>query len=105
MTRVGLVGPGGIGLFFGGHLEAAGRRVEVASRQPFERYVIMSDEYPVDIPAVVYTDPGMSPQGPMDVVLVTVNCTRSPPPDRGYSDGADPRLSSYPCKTAWMAKT
>jgi 2-dehydropantoate 2-reductase len=72
MTRVGLVGPGGIGLFFGGHLEAAGRRVEVASRQPFERYVIMSDEYPVDIPAVVYTDPEMSPQGPMDVVLVTV---------------------------------
>ena len=57
MARVAVVGPGSVGLFFAGHLAAAGHDVVACARRPFDRYVIESAELPLDIEANVVTEP------------------------------------------------
>lgn len=55
--RIAVVGPGSVGLFFAGHLAAAGRDVVACARRPFDRYVIESETDPLDHQATVVTDP------------------------------------------------
>ena len=57
MARVAVIGPGSVGLFFAGHLAAAGHDVVACARRRFDRYVIESREAPLDLPAKVATDP------------------------------------------------
>lgn len=57
MSRIAVVGPGSVGVFFAGHLAAAGHDVVACARRPFDRYLIESKEHPLDIPAHVVTDP------------------------------------------------
>lgn len=57
MSHIAVVGPGSVGLFFAGHLAAAGHDVVACARRPFERYVIESEQSPLDIAAKVVTDP------------------------------------------------
>ena len=71
MARVAVVGPGSVGLFFAGHLAAAGHQVISCARRPFDRYVIESDEFPLDIEAAVVTNPA-DITSPVDWVLVCV---------------------------------
>jgi len=70
MARIAVVGPGSVGLFFAGHLAAAGHDVVSCARRPFDRYVIESDEFPLDIEANVVTEP--AEVSPVDWVLVAV---------------------------------
>lgn len=58
MSRIAVVGPGSVGVFFAGHLAAAGHDVVACARRPFDRYIIESREFPLDLPATVITDPG-----------------------------------------------
>ena len=69
--RAAVVGPGGVGAFFAGHLAAAGRDVVACARRPFDRYVIDSATHPLDHPATVVTDPA-AVAGPVDWVLLAV---------------------------------
>lgn len=57
MARVAVVGPGSVGLFFAGHLAAAGHDVVSCARRPFDRYIIESETFPLDLEATVLTDP------------------------------------------------
>ena len=57
MARIAVVGPGSVGVFFAGHLAAAGHEVIACARRPFDRYVIESPQFPLDIEATVVTDP------------------------------------------------
>lgn len=57
MARIAVVGPGAVGLFFAGHLAAAGHDVVCCARRPFDRYTIESAQRPLDFPANVVTDP------------------------------------------------
>lgn len=57
MARIAVVGPGSVGVFFAGHLAEAGHDVIACARRPFDRYVIESTEFPLDIEAAVVTDP------------------------------------------------
>lgn len=57
MARIAVVGPGSVGVFFAGHLAAAGHEVTACARRPFERYLIESSEAPLDIAATVEIDP------------------------------------------------
>lgn len=71
MAHIAVVGPGSVGVFFAGHLAAAGHDVISCARRPFQRYVIESSEFPLDIEAKVVTDPGAI-EAPADWVLVCV---------------------------------
>jgi len=57
MARVAVVGPGSVGVFFAGHLAAAGHDVIACARRPFNRYLIESDEFPLEMEANVAIDP------------------------------------------------
>lgn len=57
MARIAVVGPGSVGVFFAGHLAAAGHEVIACARRPFDRYLIESPESPLDMPATTETDP------------------------------------------------
>lgn len=74
MARVAVVGPGSVGLWFAGHLAAAGHDVVSCARRPFDRYVIESETGPLDIGARVVTDPDdlTSDDEGVDWVLVAV---------------------------------
>ena len=71
MTSVAVVGPGSVGSFFAAQLSAAGLPVLSCVRRPFDRYVVESQEAPVDVPATTLTDPGLV-DGPVRWVLLTV---------------------------------
>ena len=71
MARIAVVGPGSVGVFFAGHLAAAGHDVIACARRPFDRYVIESAEFPLDIEATVVTDPE-DIESTVDWVLVCV---------------------------------
>jgi 2-dehydropantoate 2-reductase len=71
VTRIAVVGPGGVGTFFAAHLAGAGRDVVACARRPFAEYVVDSATAPVRAPAVVVTDPAAL-DGPVDWVLVAV---------------------------------
>ncbi|MDY7100388.1 MAG: 2-dehydropantoate 2-reductase [Actinomycetota bacterium] len=72
MARVAVVGPGSVGLFFAGHLAAAGHDVVSCARRPFDRYVIESETAPLDVPARVATDPSELTDDERDVDWVFV---------------------------------
>ena len=72
MTRVAMVGPGSVGLFFAAHLAAAGTDLLSCARRPFDEYVVESPKFPARGPARVLTDPGDVDDGPYDWVLLTV---------------------------------
>lgn len=57
MSRVAVVGPGSVGVFFAAHLAAAGHDVVACARRPFDRYVVESPTHALDLPATVVTDP------------------------------------------------
>lgn len=71
MARIAVVGPGSVGVFFAGHLAAAGHEVIACARRPFDRYLIESPESPLDIPATVETDPTTIAE-PVEWVLLAV---------------------------------
>jgi len=71
MAQIAVVGPGSVGVFFAGHLAAAGHDVVSCARRPFDRYVIESNEFQLDIPATVLIDPA-DVTGPVDWVLLAV---------------------------------
>ena len=71
MASVAVVGPGSVGVFFAGHLAAAGHDVTACARRPFERYVIESPESPLDHPANVLTD-AAEVSAPVEWVLLAV---------------------------------
>jgi len=71
MAHIAVVGPGSVGAFFAGHLAAAGHDVVACARRPFDRYVIESTEFPLDIEATVAVDPGQVEE-PAEWVLVAV---------------------------------
>lgn len=77
MASVAVVGPGSVGLFFAGHLAAAGHDVISCARRPFDRYLIESDEFPLDLEATVLTDPS-DVEGPVDWVLLSVKAHQTP---------------------------
>ena len=57
MPEIAIVGPGGVGTFFAGHLAAAGHDIVACARRPFDRYLVESDAAPTEAPATVVTDP------------------------------------------------
>jgi 2-dehydropantoate 2-reductase len=57
MTRIAVVGPGGVGGFFAAHATANGHDVLSCARRPFTEYVIESARAPTRQPATVLTDP------------------------------------------------
>ncbi len=75
-ARIAVVGPGGVGTFFAAQLSHAGRSVVACGRRPFERYLVESEQAPVDAPAVAVTEPAELPAvgfgGPVDLVIVAV---------------------------------
>lgn len=73
MARIAVVGPGSVGVFFAGHLAAAGHDVLACARRAFDRYVIESEEpeYVLDMSANVATDPAEVSE-PVDWVLLCV---------------------------------
>ena len=71
MTRIAIVGPGAVGGFFAAHLAAVGHDVLSCARRPFDRYVVESDELPVDVAARVVIEPE-AVDGHADWVLVGV---------------------------------
>jgi 2-dehydropantoate 2-reductase len=76
MTRVAVVGPGGVGTFFAAHLAAAGSDVVACARRPFDRYLVESATVPVKAPARVITDPA-EVEGPADWVLVATKAQQT----------------------------
>jgi 2-dehydropantoate 2-reductase len=72
VTRVAVVGPGSVGLFFAAHLAAAGTDVLACARRPFGEYVVESPKFPTQGPARVLTDPADVDDGPYEWVLLTV---------------------------------
>ena len=71
VTRLAVVGPGGVGTFFAAHLASADHDVVACARRPFTEYVVESDTAPTSGPAVVMTDPD-DVDGPVDWVLLAV---------------------------------
>ncbi len=71
MTRIAVVGPGGVGLFFAAHLASAGHEVVSCARRPFDRYEVESDKASTSGPAAVVTDPS-DVDGAFDYVFVGV---------------------------------
>jgi 2-dehydropantoate 2-reductase len=71
VTRIAVVGPGGVGTFFAAHLASAGHDVVACSRRPFTEYIVESELAPVRGPANVVTDPD-DLDGPVDWVLLAV---------------------------------
>ncbi|MGI9614025.1 MAG: 2-dehydropantoate 2-reductase [Acidimicrobiales bacterium] len=71
MTRIALVGPGGVGTFFAAHLAAAGQDIVACARRPFTEYLVESETAPTHGPAKVVTDPAEL-DGPVDWVLLAV---------------------------------
>ena len=74
--EIAVVGPGSVGLFFAGHLAAAGREVVACARRPFDRYVIESETDPLDHEAHVVTEPA-DLAGPVPWVLFCVKAHQS----------------------------
>lgn len=69
-----------MGVFFAGHLAAAGHDVVSCARRPFDRYVIestQSENFELDIPASVFIDPE-DVAGPVDWVLLAVKAHQTP---------------------------
>ena len=77
MTRIAVVGPGGVGTFFAAHLASAGHDVVACARRHFTTYQVESDTAPTSGPAVVVTAPE-EVSGPMDWVLVGVKAHQTP---------------------------
>jgi len=77
MARIAVVGPGSVGLFFAGHLAAAGHDVLSCARRPFDRYIIESDDFALDMPAQVVVDPA-EVSGPVDWALLAVKAHQTP---------------------------
>lgn len=77
MARVAVVGPGSVGVFFAGHLAAAGHDVLACARRGFDRYVIESSEFPLEHDAHVLTDPA-EVDAPVDWVLLSVKAHQTP---------------------------
>ncbi len=71
MTRIAVVGPGGVGTFFAAHLASAGHEVISCARRPFTEYVVESETAPTTGPALVVTDPGQIDE-PAEWVLLAV---------------------------------
>ncbi len=71
MTRIAVVGPGGVGIFFAAHLAAVGHDVVSCARRPFDRYEVESDAAPMSGPATAVTDPA-EVTGAFDYVFVGV---------------------------------
>lgn len=93
MADVAVVGPGSVGSFFAAQLIAGGVPVLSCARRPFERYVIESAVAPLDVPAVVVTDPA-DVDAPVPWVLLTVKAhqTESARPWLDRLCGPDTRL-------------
>lgn len=77
MARIAVVGPGSVGVFFAGHLAAAGHEVVSCARRPFDRYVIESDDAPLDHQARVWTDVSAVDE-PVEWVLLSVKAHQTP---------------------------
>lgn len=77
MARVAVVGPGSVGVFFAGHLAAAGHDVISCARRPFDRYVIDSPHSPLELDATVVTDPGAI-TSTVEWVLLSVKAHQTP---------------------------
>jgi len=77
MARVAVVGPGSVGVFFAGHLAAAGHDVVACARRPFDRYVIESQQFPLDIEANVVVDPAEITET-AEWVLLSVKAHQTP---------------------------
>lgn len=71
MTRIAVVGPGGVGTFFAAHLASAGHDVIACARRPFTEYLVESETAPTKGPAVVVTDPDEIDE-PVEWVLLSV---------------------------------
>ena len=71
MTRIAILGPGGVGTFFAGHVASTGRDVVACARRPFSTYVVESNVAPTTGPATVLTDPA-DVDGAVDWALVSV---------------------------------
>lgn len=69
--EIAVVGPGAVGVFFAGHLAAAGREVLACARRPFTEYIVDSEVAPCRAPATVFTDPA-SVTATVPFVLVTL---------------------------------
>ena len=72
MSRIAIVGPGSVGVYFGAHLAAAGHEVVACARRAFTDYRVDSPTDPVAGPATVVTDPSQLDGRPFDWVLVGV---------------------------------
>ena len=70
MTRVALVGPGSVGVFFAAHLAATGVEVVSCARRTFDTYVVESKDHALTHPATVVTDPAALAGQHFDWVLV-----------------------------------
>jgi len=81
-ARIAIVGPGAVGTYFAAQLTAAGRNVVACARRPFDRYIVESNEVPVDAPATCVVDPGELAgagfEGPLDLVIVAVKGFQTP---------------------------
>lgn len=77
MATIAVVGPGSVGLFFAGHLAAAGHDVISCARRPFDRYLIESNEFPLDLEANVVIDPAEISQT-VEWVLLAVKAHQTP---------------------------
>ncbi len=69
--RFAVVGAGSVGVYFAGHLAAAGLDVVSCVRRPFDEYVIESETHPLRHPANAVTEPS-AVDGPVEWVLVAV---------------------------------
>lgn len=76
MTRIAVVGPGGVGTFFAAHLASSDHDVVACARRPFSSYLVESDVAPVSGPATVVTDPADLAEK-FDWVLVAVKAHQS----------------------------
>jgi 2-dehydropantoate 2-reductase len=74
MSRVAVVGPGGVGSTFAAQLALAGRHdLVVCARRPFGRLVVESPQAPADVAVDVVTEPGqLAGRAPVDWVLLAV---------------------------------
>ncbi len=77
MASIAVVGPGSVGVFFAGHLAAAGHDVTACARRQFDRYVIDSADVPLDIEAKVLTD-ATAVEAPVEWVLLSVKAHQTP---------------------------
>jgi 2-dehydropantoate 2-reductase len=79
MTRIAVVGPGSVGVFFAAHLAAVGHDVVACARRPFTEYVVESATAPLRLPAHVVTDPAqLDGIDPVEWVLLAVKVHQTP---------------------------